>query len=151
MKSERKFARASSVHPALGEAHNAPADTIIRQAMVQLDYPSIEGNPTNPKDVALSRTILAIAQWQIVARFSRDGCQYLVACEQCPMQPSIQILTPREREVAMEAQLGKQNKVIAYELGIAVSTVSVLLSRAAKKFGVRGRRELVVVLSKGNA
>jgi DNA-binding NarL/FixJ family response regulator len=45
--------------------------------------------------------------------------------------------------VAEAALRGLDNKVIAYELGVAHSTVKVLLARAAFKLGCRTRRELV--------
>lgn len=38
---------------------------------------------------------------------------------------------------------GHSNKLIAYELGIAASTVGVLLGRAASRLGVRTRKALL--------
>jgi DNA-binding CsgD family transcriptional regulator len=52
-------------------------------------------------------------------------------------------LSKRERDVVLLAALGRQNKVIAYELGLAYSTVTTLLARAAKKLGARSRTELL--------
>jgi DNA-binding CsgD family transcriptional regulator len=52
-------------------------------------------------------------------------------------------LTPRERQVAALAARGHANKVIAYDLGLTVSTVSVYLGKAARKLGVRGRVALI--------
>ncbi|MEO6097530.1 MAG: LuxR C-terminal-related transcriptional regulator [Fibrobacteria bacterium] len=49
----------------------------------------------------------------------------------------------RERQVAALAELGRSNKVIAYELGLGHSTVRVLLARAAGKPGVKTRIGLV--------
>jgi DNA-binding CsgD family transcriptional regulator len=43
------------------------------------------------------------------------------------------MLTPREDEAFALASMGKSNKLIAYELGIGVSTVGTLLSRAKRK------------------
>jgi DNA-binding CsgD family transcriptional regulator len=45
------------------------------------------------------------------------------------------------------AKLGHHNKLIAYELGIADSTVRVLITRAARKLGVRGREDLLRAFS----
>lgn len=47
-------------------------------------------------------------------------------------------LTPRERAVTSLVSLGRSNKAIAYELGIRPSTVSTLLSCAARKLRVDG-------------
>jgi two-component system response regulator FixJ len=52
-------------------------------------------------------------------------------------------LTKREREVVQRAQLGHDNKSIAYDLGIAHSTVRVLVARAEIKLGVSTRQELL--------
>lgn len=56
-----------------------------------------------------------------------------------------QSLSPRERQVVSLASLGHANKVIASELGLAVSTVSVYLVKAARKLGVRGRVAVITV------
>ena len=52
-------------------------------------------------------------------------------------------LTTREAEVLKHAMGGRTSKAIAYELQIADSTVRVLLWRAARRLGVRSRRELL--------
>ena len=49
--------------------------------------------------------------------------------------PCCEKLTAREREVFTNAVSGKSNKLIAFELGVTVSTVGVLYSRAARKAG----------------
>jgi DNA-binding NarL/FixJ family response regulator len=51
--------------------------------------------------------------------------------------------SPREREVVRLALLGREPKVIACELGLAASTVRVMLSRAMAKVGVRSHSELL--------
>jgi DNA-binding CsgD family transcriptional regulator len=52
-------------------------------------------------------------------------------------------LSPRERQVVALAARGQANKVIASDLGLRVSTVSVYLLKAARKLGVRGRVALI--------
>jgi DNA-binding NarL/FixJ family response regulator len=47
--------------------------------------------------------------------------------------PDVRGLTWRERQVAGHAALGHSNKVIAYELGLSVSTVGEHLARARAK------------------
>jgi DNA-binding CsgD family transcriptional regulator len=56
-------------------------------------------------------------------------------------------LSAQERRVLACAKLGHHNKLIGYELGIASSTVRVLLARAAAKLGVRTRRDLLLALN----
>jgi DNA-binding CsgD family transcriptional regulator len=52
-------------------------------------------------------------------------------------------LSDREREIVGRALRGCNNKVIANDLGLAHSTVKVLMARAATKLGARSRDELV--------
>lgn len=52
-------------------------------------------------------------------------------------------LSIRERQILASAARGWSNKEIAHELGIAHSTVRVLLGRAARKLGARTRDELM--------
>ncbi len=86
---------------------------------------------------------LVDARWSLVDHFERDGSHYVVAHRNDPMMAPIALLTERERQVVALAALGLANKVIAYELGIATSTVGVLLGRAMTRLGVHSRRELI--------
>lgn len=60
-----------------------------------------------------------------------------------PRSPSMDLLSARERDVVLRALRGQHNKLIAHEMGLAHSTVRVLMTRAAMKLGARSRRELV--------
>jgi len=81
--------------------------------------------------------------WTLVDSFERDGRRYVLAVQAQPTTPGFHLLSVREREVVRQALLGRDNKVIAYELGLAQSTVRVLIARAAVKVGARSRRELL--------
>jgi DNA-binding NarL/FixJ family response regulator len=52
-------------------------------------------------------------------------------------------LTHRERQVVLHALRGGANKEIAYDLGLAHSTVRVFMARAALKLGAANRAELL--------
>jgi DNA-binding CsgD family transcriptional regulator len=58
--------------------------------------------------------------------------------------PGLEILTVRERQVVACLASGHSTKEVAFALGIADATVRVLLARAANKFGVHSRQELLV-------
>lgn len=60
--------------------------------------------------------------------------------------PFLSALTDSELKVAHLAREGKQNKMIARELSITISTVEQHLTRAYRKLGIRTRRELRLVL-----
>jgi DNA-binding NarL/FixJ family response regulator len=57
--------------------------------------------------------------------------------------PRSDVLSEREVEVLEHAVRGSTNKEIAFDLGLAASTVRVLLHRAAHKLGARGRAEAI--------
>ena len=86
---------------------------------------------------------LVDARWTLVEQFESDGKRYIVARENAPSPPGLSALTLRERQVIGYAALGHDNKAIAYELGIAHSTVKVLMARGASRLGVRSRTELI--------
>jgi DNA-binding CsgD family transcriptional regulator len=83
------------------------------------------------------------AKWTLVDQFERDGKRYLLAVRSEGAIDGMELLSPREREVVVRAARGLANKAVAVELGIATSTVSVLLSRATAKLGAGSRKELL--------
>jgi DNA-binding CsgD family transcriptional regulator len=87
--------------------------------------------------------------WTLVDSFERDGRRYVLAVESPPAIPGFRLLTVREREIVRQALLGRSNKVIAYELGLAESTVRVLMARATAKVGARSRKDLLSRASGG--
>lgn len=86
---------------------------------------------------------LVNARWTLVDSFEENGSRYVVARENQADAPNFSILTDRERQVVVHAALGLSNKEIAYTLGISATTVRVLMARAARRFGVRTRGELL--------
>jgi len=86
---------------------------------------------------------LVNARWTLVDQLESDGKRYILARKNAPAPRAGAGLSQREREVAALAALHRSNKVIAYELGIAHSTVRVLLKRACEKLGVQSREELI--------
>ncbi|MFL5308429.1 MAG: LuxR C-terminal-related transcriptional regulator [Polyangia bacterium] len=85
---------------------------------------------------------LTEARWTLVDSFERDGKRYVVARENQAQVLGLAQLTGRERQVVVYFALGQSTKEIAYGLGIADSTVRVLLRRAALKLGAPSRRAL---------
>ena len=86
------------------------------------------------------------ARWTLVDQFETDGQRYVVARENAPTAMGPALLTPREKQVVSLATLGRTNKVIAYELGLAYATVRVLMARACAKLGASKRSELPSLL-----
>src|SRR5262245_46553544 len=89
---------------------------------------------------------LVAGRWSVVDHFDTEGRRYLIARRNEPEPaPSAGLasLTPRELEIVAYAALGHTNKLIAYELGLAPTTVATHLASAAAKLGVSTRIDLV--------
>ena len=106
-----------------------------------------DGN-TQPESsrVSQARRALATGRWVLVDYFERDGEIHILAREDAAFH-ALSALTVSERAVAERAARGLHNKAIAFELGLAHSTVRVLCARAASKLGARSRRELVDLIN----
>lgn len=92
---------------------------------------------------------LIAARWTLVDQFESDGRRYLCARRNDAVAGNAAGLTDREYQVVAFLSLGHSTKLIAYELGIAPSTVRVLLGRAASKLGARSREELIKATREG--
>ena len=88
---------------------------------------------------------LVSGRWTLLDHFDHDGKRYVVAVRNDPQVPAFEELSAREAQVVAYAAQGHANKLIAYELGIAPSTVAMHLSTAAGKLGARSRVELIRV------
>jgi DNA-binding CsgD family transcriptional regulator len=86
------------------------------------------------------------SSWTVVEQFVRDGFFYRLA-RRPVRDEGMERLTKREQEALEYALDGLSNKTIAYALGLAPSTVGVLLFRAAAKLGVKSRRDLLLAYS----
>jgi DNA-binding CsgD family transcriptional regulator len=86
---------------------------------------------------------MVAARWSLVDAYERDGRRYITARENAPVRRDASALSRRERQVVAMAALGHSNKLVAYELGLAHSTVRVLLARASAKLGAHSRSELL--------
>jgi len=121
----------------------ASARKTLRDAAVALDRARGKLRMIDPDGALFGWKGLVDARWSLVDKFDRDGKHYVLARRNDVEAPGLEALTPRERQVLAHAALGHDNKMIAYELGLAHSTVRVLLARAAAKLGARTREELV--------
>ena len=92
---------------------------------------------------ALAEANAQDTQWTAVEHVEADGRRYVLAFRNTPGSAGIELLSTREREVLSRVVNGRAAKEIAYDLGLAHSTVRVLLARAATKLGARSRAELL--------
>lgn len=96
-------------------------------------------------------------RWSVVESIERDGRRLLIAHPNAPLHDDTssadpggghdppddaRTLSAAERRVVAAVAQGHSNKLIAYELGIAISTVATLIGRARRKLGYTSRVEL---------
>ena len=86
---------------------------------------------------------LVEGEWSLVDHLDTDGKRFVLARRNPVAVRDPKTLSARERDVVALAAMGRSNKLIGYELGIALSTVATHLSQAMRKLRVRTRSELV--------
>jgi DNA-binding CsgD family transcriptional regulator len=101
--------------------------------------------PAPPEESAVSETDRPRARggWTVLEQFVHDGYCYRVTRRPIEPEAGGLKLAKREEQALAYAHAGHSNKSIADMLGVAPSTVGVLLFRAATKVGARSRRELL--------
>jgi DNA-binding CsgD family transcriptional regulator len=132
-----------TVRDASGAATTNVARDLLQRAVAAFERARGSMRATAPDASLADWKALVAGRWSLVDRIDQDGRRYVLARENGPAAPGPALFTPRERQVVACAKLGHHNKLIAYELGIADSTVRVLLGRAAAKVGARTRGELL--------
>ncbi|MFO0619218.1 MAG: LuxR C-terminal-related transcriptional regulator [Polyangiaceae bacterium] len=86
--------------------------------------------------------------WTLVDVFERDGRRWHLARHRAGARPDrTRTLQPRELHVVRAVVAGRPLKIIAHELGLAISTVASTLSRAMRKLRLGSRAELARSLS----
>jgi DNA-binding CsgD family transcriptional regulator len=90
---------------------------------------------------------LVAGRWSLVDRFDTDGRRYLVARKNDPEVRDPRALTLRERQVLAYAAMGHPLKLIAYSLGLSLSTVSVNRRTAMRKLGLEHHADIVALFA----
>jgi DNA-binding CsgD family transcriptional regulator len=126
-----------------GQARGAAERAALRRAAIRLDRAKSKKGRADAERTLAEWKSMVEARWTLLDHFDHDGRHYVLARRNDASIDAVDDLTPRERQVVAYAALGHDNKVIAYELGLAAATVRVLLHRSAKKFGVATRADLV--------
>lgn len=130
--------------PGSGKAALASARRALQEAARDLAQ-ARAALPDDDGEAADLRPVVDARQWTVVDEFESNGEKYVVARESAPPAGELSLLTPAERSVVTHAARGSSTKEIAYELGISDATVRVLLMRAARRCGARGRKELLIL------
>lgn len=140
---EAIFDPSGRLHDATGEARSEHARDLLRHAVLMLEKSRGHLRTDDPEKSLEIRKALVAGRWSLVDEIEQNGTRYIVARQNEPTAPGPALLSKREKEIVGYAQLGHHDKLIAYEMGIADSTVRVLMGRAKAKLGVRSRKELL--------
>jgi len=98
----------------------------------------------DPDEAVATWRSLVSGQWSLVDHFDHDGKRYLVAVRNDrPAGPTRAVLTGGEEQTLGLVSNGWSNKLAAYELGVAPSTVAMRLRSAARKLGTTTRVETI--------
>lgn len=127
---------------------SASARDALRAAVFRQEKARGAERRRDPAAATEGWTALVSGRWSLVDRFERGGRRYIVARRNEHAVSDPRALTPRERAIAHLAALGKPNRLIGYELGLAESTVGSHLSTIMRKLGVRSRVELLELVSR---
>ncbi len=130
------------LHDATGAARDREARVALRQAARAIDRARATRGDDPDRAVAVWRALVS-GRWSLVDRFDSDGRHFLIAKQNKLQTAPARALSERERQVVALAARGRSNKLIGYELGIAVGTAGTLLSRAAQKLGATSRTQLI--------
>jgi DNA-binding CsgD family transcriptional regulator len=125
-----------------GEAKLASARRALQKAVSDVENARTSLRGDVERALGLWKGLVS-ARWTLIDQFDEHGVKYIVARENSPTATVLSKLTSAEHCVVMFAARGFSTKEIAYTLGISPATVRVLLMRAARRCGVKGRRELL--------
>jgi DNA-binding CsgD family transcriptional regulator len=128
------------------EAKEPDARSSLTRAAQQYRWAHGVARHEQPAPAVEARQALVAGRWTLREHPDADGKTYLHAHANQPVAAGPRFLSFREQQVAVLAALGRSNKLIAYELGLAHSTVRVLMARAAQKLGAQSRSELIAAL-----
>lgn len=130
------------------EADGAPLPSRrfnLTDLLASLDGVRTDGEP--PERAGELWLELTARTWSIVDHLERGDCRYFLASRNDSKPRVAQALSARERQVLYYAARGDANKVIAHTLGLSTSSVSTLLTRAARKFDHSATFEALRALS----
>lgn len=138
---------AGRVEHAEGETKTRSVRDLLRSAVLHQERARGQARRKDPTAATEMWTSLVSGRWSLVDQFESNGRRLIVARRNELGCEDPRALGPRERDVVRLAALGKSNKLIGYELGLAESTVGALLSAAMRKLGAKSRVDLVQIVS----
>jgi len=130
-----------------GEATSTSIRDHLRAAVQRQERARGRARREDPEGATDMWNALVSGRWSLIDHFETGGRRLIVARRNEIGSRDPRALSARERDVVQLAALGKSNKLIAYELGLAPSTVASNLSVGMRKLGVSTRVELIRLVS----
>jgi DNA-binding CsgD family transcriptional regulator len=130
-----------------GIARKDTARDELQRAVRAMELARGKLRKADPAEALSMWNAMVAGRWTLVDQFESDGKRYLVAKTNPPARASIATLSERESQVVALASVGRSNKAIAYELGLAQGTIATLLKRARTKLGAANYDELLLKMS----
>jgi DNA-binding CsgD family transcriptional regulator len=143
-RAEAILASPERVEHAVGAAAPRAAREALKNALARIDR-ARSAREDEFHSVELWKGLVS-GRWSIVEHFETDGRRYYLAYRNDPELAADRALTRREKQVLSYAMLGHSNKLIAYSLGLSVSSVGTHLARARRKLGSAVPPEIVHAL-----
>ncbi len=135
-----------TIEHAEGPAQGKGARESLRRAARDIDRARSKARADEEEALDLWQGLVA-GRWSLVDQFDTDGRRYLVARKNEPEVKDPRALTTRERHVLAYAALGQSLKLIAYSLGLSLSTVSVNRRTAMRKLGLQSHADVVALFA----
>jgi DNA-binding CsgD family transcriptional regulator len=114
----------------------------LRAAVAALDRARGPLRRRDPEDAVEMWKAMVAGRWSLLDHFDSDGRRFVVAVRNAASVPDARGLTRRESQVLAQVALGQSNKMVAYELGLSLSTVAAHLASARAKLGLPSARAL---------
>ena len=115
----------------------------LRTAAVNVERARTELRGDDPRRALELWKGLVRGTYSLVEHVDTDDRRFYIARRNDPTVDKPRGLSPRERQVVRYAGFGYDNTRIAYELGLAPSTIATYLSRALDKLGLDSRAALI--------
>lgn len=131
---------------AIGPATHPDARDALRSAARRADRARGRLRTDDAEEALRIWSGLIDGRWSLVDWHDADGRRFLVARRNDPNVSDPRALTSRERQVARYAALGHSSKHIAYELGLAPSTIATHLASAMRKLGATTLADLIFTM-----
>lgn len=130
-------------------AQSKAARQALREAAVAMDRARGRLREHDRDEAIADWRALVGGRWSLVEHFESDGRRFLLARRNDPETDRPATLTLRERQVLGYRALGHPLKLIAYELGVGISSVSGTLKSGMQKLGVSNAAELMRAFAPG--